>query len=331
MEPITLDEENKKRIQRYIKQQVGFYGYEQDISLLEKDSILTEELARKVFSMVMSRAQMIREILTPKENDEFLEQMDEVYSKYDKIPKPEQLEKYGFYDGAYRTMELEDVYENMQTAFEVLELDTQYYACKDLRDIANTVINSINGIDKYKIELQPEVRTELQEIQEELRDLLAQDKTDIKAIQNRVDKYNTYAMDIWNDYLTSVDDTKSSEYRWVVHNLTKGELQGDFRDKYMSTSIITNNAMGLYGRANYGLIIKPKHIVSASYKDSYTLNTREDEENLFNIRRPPLMLPQEIEEICMQQTIEANGELLNYEKTPIYPEIVVDDYEIEGM
>ena len=60
MEPITLDEENKKRIQRYIKQQVGFYGYEQDISLLEKDSILTEELARKVFSMVMSRAQMIR-------------------------------------------------------------------------------------------------------------------------------------------------------------------------------------------------------------------------------------------------------------------------------
>ena len=89
--------------------------------------------------------------------------------------------------------------------------------------------------------------------------------------------------------------------------------------------------MGLYGRANYGLIIKPKHIVSASYKDSYTLNTREDEEDLFNIRRPPLMLPQEIEEICMQQTIEANGELLNYEKAPIYPEIVVDEYEIEGM
>lgn len=113
--------------------------------------------------------------------------------------------------------------------------------------------------------------------------------------------------------------------------MTKGELQGDFRDKYMSTSIITNNAMGLYGRANYGLIIKPKHIVSANYKDSYTLNGREDEENLFNIRRPPLMLPQEIEEVCMRQTIEANGELLNYEKTPIYPEIVVDDYEIEGM
>lgn len=331
MEKITIDEQNKKRIQKYIKQSLTMYGYEKDIALLETKGQLTEELARKVFSMIMNKAQMIREILTPEENDEFLEEMTEIYSKYDKIPKPEQLEKYGFYDGAYKNIELEDVYKNMQTAFEVLELDTKYYECKDLRDIASTVINSIDGIAKYKIELQPEVKTELQGIQEELRNLLAQDKTDIKAIQDRVDKYNAHAMDIWNDYLTSVDDTKSSEYRWVVHNLTKGELQGDFRDKYMSTSIITNNTMGLYGRANYGLIIKPKHIVSASYKDSYTLNTRENEENLFNIRRPPLMLPQEIEEICMQQTIEANGELLNYEKAPIYPEIVVDDYEIEGM
>ncbi len=72
----------------------------------------------------------------------------------------------------------------------MLELDTQYYACRDLRDIANTVINSINGIDKYKIELQPEVRKELQGIQEELKNLLAQEKTDIQAIQDRVDKYN---------------------------------------------------------------------------------------------------------------------------------------------
>lgn len=244
MSVITLDKKNKKIIQKYIKQEIGFIGYEDDIELLEQNNQLTEELARKVFSMVMSRAQMIRDILTPEDNDEFLEQMNEVYSKYDEIPKPEQLKKYGFYDGAYRNMELEDVYANMQTAFEVLELDTKYYACRDLRDIANTVINSINGIDKYKIELQPEVRNELQEIQQELKNLLAQQRTDIQAIQDKVDKYNSQAMNIWNEYLTSVDDTKSSEYRWVVHNLTKGELQGDFRDKYMSTSIITNNAMG---------------------------------------------------------------------------------------
>lgn len=191
MSVITLDKKNKKIIQKYIKQEIGFIGYEDDIELLEQNNQLTEELARKVFSMVMSRAQMIRDILTPEDNDEFLEQMNEVYSKYDEIPKPEQLKKYGFYDGAYRNMELEDVYANMQTAFEVLELDTKYYACRDLRDIANTVINSINGIDKYKIELQPEVRNELQEIQQELKNLLAQQRTDIQAIQDKVDKYNS--------------------------------------------------------------------------------------------------------------------------------------------
>ena len=93
---------------------------------------------------------------------------------------------------------------------------------------------------------------------------------------------------------------------------------------------MTNNVMGRYGNSDYGLIIQPKHIVCASYRDTYTLNTRDDEENLFNIR-PPLMLPQEIEDICIQQTIEENGEMLNYETTPIYSELVVDKYEIEGV
>lgn len=130
--------------------------------------------------------------------------------------------------------------------------------------------------------------------------------------------------------MTDIDDAQNSQYRWVIHNLTKGELEGDFRNKYMSTSLMTNNAMGRYGNSDYGLIIKPKHIVCASYRDTYTLNTRDDEENLFNIR-PPLMLQQEIEDICIQQTIEENGEMLNYETTPIYSELVVDEFEIEGV
>lgn len=332
MDKITVDERNKKRIQRHIKQEKAFYeGYEQDIELLEQSGQLTEALAMKVFIDVLNDAHRIRTILEPEENDEFQDLMDEVYFKYDAIPKPRQLEEYGHYDGVRINMDFNDVYANMQTAFEVKELDTKYYACKDLRDIANTVINSIDGIEKYKIELQPESKKELQTIQEELRKLLNAKKTDVQAIQEKVDIYNEHATNIWNDYLTSIDNGEDKQYRWVIHNLTKGELQGDFRDKYMSTSLITNNTMGVYGRTNYGLIIKPKHIVSASYKDSYTLNTRDNEENLFNIRRPPLMLPQEIEDICIQQTISANGEMLNYEKAPIYSELVVDEYEIEGM
>jgi len=330
MDSITLDEVNKKRIQKFIKQEIGFYGYEQDIALLEQKGQLSEGLAREVFRKVINDAHRTRTMLEPDDDNEFKVEIEEAFNRYDKIPKPKQLEKYGFYDGAYDNMELEDIYSNMQIAFELRELDNKYYGCKNLRNIADTVINSIDGIEKYQIELQSEEKEELKKIQEELRGLLREDKTDINGIQDRVNLYNNYATNIWNNYLTDITDTKHNEYRWIVHNLNKGELKGDFRYKYMSTSLITNNTMGVYGSSKYGLIIKPKHIISASYRDTYTLNTRNDEENLFNIK-PPIMLPQEIEDICIQQTIEENGEMLNYEKTPIYSELVVDEYEIEGI
>ncbi len=330
MEKITLNEKNKKRIQKFIKQEIGFYGYEQDIELLEQNGELTEELARKVFTEIMNDAHRTRTILEPEEDSEFKEEIEEAFARYDKIPKPEHLEEYGFYDGVYNKMELDDIYSNMQIAFELKKLDNKYYGCRDLRNIADTVINSIDGIEKYQIELQPEAKEELQRIQEELRTLLSAEKTDIQGIQERIELYNGHATNIWNDYLTDINDEQNSQYRWVIHNLTKGELEGNFRNKYMSTSLMTNNVMGRYGNSDYGLIIKPKHIVCASYRDTYTLNTRDDEENLFNIR-PPLMLPQEIEDICIQQTIEENGEMLNYETTPIYSELVVDEFEIEGV
>lgn len=330
MENIKIEEKDKKRIQKFIKQEIGFYGYEQDIELLEQNGQLTEELARKVFTGIMNEAHRTRTMLEPEEDSEFREEIEEAFARYDKIPKPEHLEEYGFYDGVYNNMKLDDIYSNMQIAFELRELDNKYYGCRDLRNIAETVINSIDGIEKYQIELQPEAKEELQRIQEELRTLLSAEKTDIQGIQERIELYNGHATNIWNDYLTDIEDAQNSQYRWVIHNLTKGELEGDFRNKYMSTSLMTNNAMGRYGNSDYGLIIKPKHIVCASYRDTYTLNTRDDEENLFNIR-PPLMLPQEIEDICIQQTIEENGEMLNYETTPIYSELVVDEFEIEGV
>lgn len=330
MEKITLDEQNKRRIQKFIRQEIGFYGYEKDIELLEQTGELTEELARRVFTEIMNDAHRTRTMLEPEEDSEFKEEIEEAFARYDKIPKPEHLEEYGFYDGVYNNMELDDIYSNMQIAFELRELDNKYYGCRDLRNIAETVINSIDGIGKYQIELQPEAKEELQKIQEELRTLLSAEKTDIQGIQERIELYNGHATNIWNDYLTDINNEPNSQYRWVIHNLTKGELEGDFRNKYMSTSLMTNNVMGRYGNSDYGLIIKPKHIVCASYRDTYTLNTRDDEENLFNIR-PPLMLPQEIEDICIQQTIEENGEMLNYETTPIYSELVVDEFEIEGV
>ncbi len=332
MQKITIDEQNKKRIQKYLRQAVTMYGYEEDIALLEEKRQLTEELARKIFTEIMKDTDSIRTIgLNEKEDGEFKELIEATFAKYDSIPKPEQYEQYGIYDGAYRNMDFQDIYSNMQIAFEMKELDSLYYGCKDLRDIANTAISSIDGIEKYNIDLPEKSKEDLRRIQEELRQLLSEDKTNIKAIQEEVNSYNEYATQIWNVYLTSIEDSQNEKFRWVIHNLNKGELEGDFRDKYMSTSLMTDKAMGVYGRSNYGLIIKPKHFVSASYKDTYTYNTRDENDELFMIRRPPLMLPQEIEDICIRQTIEANGEMLNYSQASIYSEMVIDEYEIQGV
>ena len=112
MDKITVDERNKKRIQRHIKQEIAFYGgYEQDIELLEQNGELTEALAMKVFIDVLNDAHRIRTILEPEENDEFQDLMDEVYSKYDAIPKPRDLEVYGYYDGGrINYMNFDEVY-----------------------------------------------------------------------------------------------------------------------------------------------------------------------------------------------------------------------------
>lgn len=330
MDRIKIDKQNKKRIQKHIINATNLYGYEKDIELLEKNDELTEVLAERIFIDLMKEAQRTRDILKPKENDEFKQEIEEKFAQFDKIPKPERYEEFGYYDNAYRDKELNEIYSYMQVAFKLIELDNKYYECINLRRIANTAVNSINKIDRYKINLQPEEKEELQKIQEELKNLLNTNKTDMNKFQSTIEKFNKYAINIWNMYLTDVKDEPKEEYRWIVHNLTKGELGGDFRTKYMSTSLITNNIMGLFGFSNYGLIIKPKNIISANSKDTYTNNYRQDEDTLFNIK-PPIKLPQEIEEECIQETIEKNGEMLNYEKESIYPEIVVDEYEIEGV
>ena len=74
MEKITIDEENKKRIQKYLKSAIISYD-EKDIELLEKDSQLTERLAYKISRELMEDSQRIRDILEP--DGEFKEQISQ--------------------------------------------------------------------------------------------------------------------------------------------------------------------------------------------------------------------------------------------------------------
>lgn len=324
MEKITVDEKDIKRIQKYVKRsgnlylEIGKYN-DEDFQLLAQTGEMTERLARQIIPELVEDAQRTRDGLEP--NNEFKEQIQNVFTTFDTIPKLESYDQYA-------NMDINAIYSNMQICLDLRELDDKFYMCRDLRNIANTVINSINGIDNYDIN--PEEKEDLEKIQEELRMLLSGNTIDMQGIQDRVNKYNEYAIQIWNNYITDVNGKKNRKFRYVVHNLTSGEIQGEFRTKYMSTSLITNNTMGLYGGSKCGFIIKPTHIISASDKDTFTNNYREDGEEVFNIK-PSLKLPQEIEESCVEQTIEVNGEMLNYDMESIYSEIVVDEYEIIGV
>ena len=327
MNVITVDEQNKKRIQEYLHGPWTFsYGYENDIELLEQSNQLTERFAQKIFEDIIRSCHTTREILKP--NGELKEELSQVYDKFDSIPKPKDDH---YYDGAYRDMDFEDVYKNMQTCFELLEVEKKHDKIRESRRIAESVVGSIDATGRLGVQLDENASNDLLNIKSELEKALQSEKTDIGVIQECVNKYNEHALEIWNDYLTNVEDGKENDFRYLIHNCSKGEIKEDFRTKALSSSLITNKTMGVFGsKSKYGLILKPKHIISADYQDSYTYNEREEGQELFNIK-PPIRLPQEIEEICIKQTIEANGEMLNYDTANIYPEIVVDDYEVVGI
>ncbi len=230
MEKITVNEKDIKRIEKYVKRSGNFYleigkYNKEDVQLLEQTGQMTQRLARQIIPELMQDAQMTREELEP--NDEFKEQIENMFSAFDKIPKLETYNQYAY-------MEINAIYSNIQTCLDLRELDDKFYMCRDLRDIANSVINSVNGINDYKIN--QETKESLMKIQEELRTLLGNNNTDIQRMQQMINQYNKYAIQIWNDYLTDVTEKQGDEFRYVVHNLTGGEVEGDFRTKYMSTS-----------------------------------------------------------------------------------------------
>lgn len=327
MENLTIDEKNKKRIEKYLHGPWTFTdGYESDIELLEKNNQLTEKFAQKIFEDIIRSCHTTRELLEPK--GELKEELLQVYDKFDSIPKPKNGH---YYDGVYSNMDFDDVYKNMETCFELLEVEKKHDRIMEARRIAESVIGSVDATKNLEIQLNENVNNDFSKIKNELEIALQSEKTDIRRIQEYIDKYNEHALEIWKEYLTKVEDGKENDFRYLIHNCSKGEIEDDIRTRALSSSLITNKTMGVFGgKSRYGLILKPKHIISADYQDSYTFNEREEGQELFNIK-PPIRLPQEIEKICIEQTIEANGEMLNYDKANIYSEIVVDEYEVVGM
>lgn len=319
METLEIAEKIKNNIIKKIKSATEFIGQDNQIEAFENDGNLNCELAGKILKCLADDVSIISQGYEPGDGGEFKDELEA------QIEKCEDLIEEFDECRLINDKSLEDLYADIVMCIDMIDINDKCYYVVDLRNIAKSVIESIGKLESMDTSLSETKKEELQNIKQELSSAIKDEKTDIEKIELNVEVYNESAQGIWKEYLTGDEE----EFCWLAHNLTKGELRGEFRDKQMSTSLITSRTMGRYGNSDYGLIINPKNIVAANYKDTYTLNWNDGDEAFYT--KPPIMLPEEIEKISIEQTVDANGEMLNYDKTSIYSEIVVDDYEIEGV
>lgn len=317
MEDIQVSTEEAKNILQLIrKKKLSIKLNVEEITKLEEQGLLTKRVAGQVLSQMMKDCSRIRKVVKPV--GEMAEEMIRVFQEMDSISD-------------ISLKDLDKVYKSIQMCLKFQKTVNMYEKIQDLRAGAIYTINSINSIDRLNISVTPEVKAELDVIKAQLEEVMSGENTDISLTQDCIKRYNGHATAIWNDYLTSPDEGKKNLFRYVLHNITRGEMRGDSTSKRLSASLGTNRIMGLYmAKQKYGLILKPKRIIAADSKDTQTHNYTDDEDEIF-ISFQPIKLPQEVEEECIQRTIEENGEMLNYDNTQVYSEVVLAEYEIQGI
>lgn len=338
MEQIIVDEENKKRIYEHIQGSIGYYSeYEKEIEKFFSTGVLDKELATRVLENLIYSCKTTKFNLKP--DEEFKDDRGNADKIFNQIPKGKDFHEddelvYVRESNVeeYNNMSAGDIYSNIKRVLSIEEIYTRIYSTQNLRERANSALESIESVSEHELDVPNEHKGKLLQLGNELKTLLGKTKTDTNAIQNIIQIFNKEASGIWKEYLSS----NTEQPRWLVHNLSRGSFEGDFNKRYMSSSLVTSRTMGLFSENmgnNFGFIINPTNIVSASEHDSFTNNSPFNEYmEAFSVGKvPPIKLPWEIEETCVEQTIENSGEMLNYDNRPVYSEIVVEEFEIEAM
>ena len=134
---------------------------------------------------------------------------------------------------------------------------------------------------------------------------------------------------IWTSSITSPENYKSGEpFMFIVHNVSKTDMETVnhiTRSSRISTSLITDKEMGVYGAHKYGFIYpNDSKIVTAGYKDLYSYETKEEGEFCQNSNNSMLIPPQAIENYSANLCMQENGKKLNNDKANIYNEVLLD-------
>ena len=263
MEKIRIDEDKKKMIYEHIQSKIGYYTeYEDAIKTFNTDGILDKELATRLLENLMYSCKVTKFNLKP--DEEFQGEKRAIDKLFKSIPKSKEFHEDDEFVYArdtnveeYKDMSIEEIYDNVKKCLKIEQTYKKIYYIQNLRERVDATIKSITSIYEHEIDVSIEDREKLGQLCEELRGLTSQKKTDVNAIQNRIQTYNNVASEIWNTYLSN----DAEQPRWLVHNLSRGDFEGDFDKKYMSASLVTSKTMGLFSENrgnNFGFIIKPK-------------------------------------------------------------------------
>lgn len=272
---------------------------------------LSEDIAKKLALLETTRykASFIKENSMIKNNTIRFEDLRTLLSSYQKNTNKEELIDdimYAYDNGMVSEKDfLESLgSEILHPSIEIFEND--YEKIRNARVIGGIIsikeffVNMKNYEGKFSEE---EIYT-LDKLKKEIETI----GIDIDEKEDFIDKWNAFAQKVWETYL-------EDENHMLVH-VTSGSIEGNFNEKYMSTSlVVVGKQQDTYGERN-GYIIKPKKIVGTMNQDAYTRNGVNNK--YYALNSIVVELPQQIE--AEQGMGNTN-----------YSEIVLEDFEYEGV
>ena len=354
MEKISLDESLISRINKILENDPDSkskYG-----PILSENNMTLKQFG-SLYSYLYNISKHAGELLSPIADQTgiagFAELAQNAQAEFDQIPMQAQHPD---------ILSIEDQIANISKAIELFELDKIQNDYLNFTCISKDILTSIDFIISNNVEDSPENIKRITSIKNKLQELIELKNPSIDQASQLLEKfdklnenYTSYVLKLWDSYL-SESDINSDNFRMVAHCIKRGNTyDNNFSGQYMSAVLLTSNIMGLFDNTNvfgpvdpnepsttnnsggpfiknnYGLIIKPKNIIVANDYDTYTNNAANSNNSIFCGRPFGIKPPQEIETNCLQRTIERNHEMLNYDNDSVYPEIVLDDFEIIGI
>ncbi len=259
---------------------------------------------------------------------------DQAESIYLSIPKaPDYIEDSGiFYEDIpqFKDISNEELLSFLSNASKAQKIYERVLSKQSFTSRAERILQSIKSLQTQTIKITELEKKQLDSIYTKIGQILGNGQNiNLQDIDYNISLFNSVAISIWNRYL---DEGRC----FLVHNYSRGYVENYIPSKYLSTSLLSDKFMALFQENrnnNYGIIVKPKKIVSADSKDTFTHNRSDNTGADLYLSGivPPLLFPWEIEREAIEKAKDINGEILNYDNGYVLPEIVLEDYVPIGV